>query len=44
MVSGVGKISDEIRNLEVHNKYAKKDRNMVVSYGYNWYNKLTKYN
>jgi hypothetical protein len=33
MVPGIGKISDEICSLEVHKKYAKKDRNRVVSYG-----------
>lgn len=44
MVSGTGKINDEICSLEVHLKYAKKDKNMVVCYVYRWYNKLTKCN
>jgi len=34
-VPGTKKISDEICNLEVHLKYAKKDKNRVVCYGHN---------
>lgn len=44
MVPGTGKISDEIGSLEVQLKYAKKDKNRMVCYGYNWYNNLTKCN
>jgi len=44
MVPETEKISDEICSLEVHLKYAKKDKNRVVCNGYNWYNKLTKCN
>jgi len=44
VVPVTGKISDEICSLEVHLKYAKKDKNRVVCYGYNWDNKWTKCN
>jgi hypothetical protein len=42
MVPDIRNISDEIHTLEIHLKYAKKDKNRVVSNGYNWYNKQTK--
>jgi hypothetical protein len=41
MVPDIRKMSDEIHTLEIHLKYAKKDRDRVVSYGYNWYNTQT---
>jgi hypothetical protein len=33
MVADIRKISDEVHSLEIHVKYAKIDKNKVVSYG-----------